>query len=397
MNPTSLHTARTEKLYESNENRYIFDFDAIVLDCLPTEKGFAVELDRTAFFPEGGGQSADEGTLGGLEIIDVQIKDGKILHFVPSPIEVGAAVHGSVDKKLRFTRMQNHSGEHVVSGLIHSLYGFENVGFHMSRGEMTVDTSAPLTEEMIDNVERHANRAVWENREIRCFYPSEDELSKIEYRSKTELEGDVRIVEIDGIDKCACCAPHVRFTGEIGSIHIKSHIKYKKGTRLTIVCGKWALDWHLTVASNAAKLSRALSAPAEEIYDAYMKKDELFSEKLGEIRELKEKLLSIRLASLSPTDQSICIFESGCDTGLLRKLVNEGVSLTSRLFAAFSAKEDGSGYAYVIGTKEGDLAPLAKQISASLGGRGGGKGPMITGYVESDEDSIRDYFYSLNI
>ena len=392
MNPTSSYLERTEKLYESNENGYTYEFDATVLDCIPEGESYFIELDRTAFFPEGGGQSADCGTLGGFPVEDVQIKDGRILHVMGEPLSIGSTVRGEIDRETRFVRMQNHSGEHIVSGIIHTLYGIENVGFHMSRGEMTVDTSAPLTDEMIAEVEKRANRAVWDNREINCYYPSPDILAELEYRSKTELSGDVRIVEIEGIDSCACCAPHVRFTGEIGSIHIKSHIKYKKGTRLTLVCGEWATEDHISLSRTAAKLSRALSAPAEEIYDAFMKKEAFISEKLGEIRELKEKLLSMRLASLSHTDESICVFEDGCDAGLLRKLVNEGVHLTEKLFAAFSKKEDGSGYTYVIGTKEGDLSPLAKEISASLGGRGGGKGPMITGFVESNEEKIREFF-----
>ena len=392
MNPNSSYLARTEKLYENNEDGYVFEFDATVLDCFAEGEDYFIELDRTAFFPEGGGQSADEGSVGGVSVKDVQIRDGKIFHVTSEPIAKGTAVFGSINKELRFARMQNHSGEHVVSGIIHRLYGIENVGFHMSRSEMTVDTSAPISEEMIREVEKRANRAVWENRVINCFYPDAELLSSIDYRSKTELSGDVRIVEIDGIDSCACCAPHVRFTGEIGSIHVKSYIKYKKGTRLTLVCGEWATRDYMALSDTAAKLSRSLSAPAEEIYDAFMKKEALLSEKMGEIRDLREKLLSMRLASLSPTDESICIFEDGCDAGLLRKLVNEGVGLTSKLFAAFSRKEDGSGYAYVIGTREGDLSSLAKELSASLGGRGGGKGPMITGFVESNEEKIREFF-----
>ena len=391
MKPQTSYHGRTEKLYESNTDGYIYEFDATVLSCAPDGELFLIELDKTAFFPEGGGQSADEGHLGGQTVRDVQISDGSILHSVGAPIEVGTKVHGAIDKDLRFARMQNHSGEHIVSGIIHRLYGAENVGFHMSRGEMTVDTSAPLTDDMIKEVELEANRAVWENREIRCFYPSKDQLDQIEYRSKTELSGDVRIVEIDGIDKCACCAPHVRYTGEIGSIHVKEHIKYKKGTRLTLVCGGWAHRDYLSLSETAARLSRRLSAPPEEIFDAFMKKEELLSEKLSEIRELREKLLSLRLSSLTPTEGSICIFEKGCDTGMLRKLVNEGVRLTGKYFAAFSERE-GGGYSYVIGAAEGDLSSLAKQMSAELGGRGGGKGPMITGYVESDEEKIRNYF-----
>ena len=391
MNPTSAYLGLTEKLYENNENGYIFEFDARVIDSFAYKEGFAAILDRTAFFPEGGGQSADEGELDGEAVTDVRIKDGKILHLMNVPLEAGKAVRGKINADLRFARMQNHSGEHIVSGLLHSLYGIENVGFHMSRGEMTIDTSEPLTDEMIKNIELLANRAVWANKEIKCFYPDAETLKKMTYRSKIELSGDVRIVEVDGVDKCACCAPHVRRTGEIGSIHIKSSIKYKKGARLVIVCGEWAMRDHSALTDTAAKLSRALSAPAEEIYEAFMKKEELLSEKLGEMRVLKERLLSLRLSSLSYTDESICIFEDGCDSGLLRKLVNDGLHLTGKLFAAFSARDVG-GYAYVVGTKEGDLAPLAKDISVSLGGRGGGKGPMITGYVESDEEKIREFF-----
>lgn len=394
MNPLSSYLSRTEKLYENSSLGYIYEFSATVLDCIKAEDAFAIELDRTAFFPEGGGQSADEGELGGLQVKDVRIKDGKILHFVNDSLRIGSIVRGKVYEEIRFPRMQNHSGEHIVSGLLHSLYGIENVGFHMSRNEMTVDTSSPLTSEMIKIIEIEANRAVWANKEIVCLYPEKSELATMEYRSKVELAGDVRIVEIDGIDKCACCAPHVRRTGEIGAIHIKSHIKYKKGTRLTLVCGEWAVNDHFTLTETADKLSRALSAPTEEIYDAFMKKEALLSEKLGEIRALKEKLLSIRLSSLTPTDKSICIFEDGCDSGLLRKLVNDGLHLAGGLFAAFSPKETG-GYAYVIGAKEGDLSSLAKDISASLGGRGGGKGPMITGFVESNEEKIKEYFENI--
>ena len=391
MNPTSSFLARTEKLFENNQDGYIYDFDATVIDCFPLGKQFALELDRTAFFPEGGGQIADEGEINSIKVNDVKIVDGKILHLLEKAIPTGTVIHGSIDPALRFKRMQNHSGEHIVSGLLHSTYGIENVGFHMSRNEMTIDTSAPLTEEMIESIERAANRAVFENRAIKTYYPSKDELSALEYRSKTELSGEVRIVEIDGIDKCACCAPHVRFTGEIGVIHIKSFIKYKKGTRLTLACGSDALDYYISLSKTATLMSRELSAPTEELFSALKAKEDQLSRALGALSEAKEKLLDMRLASIEPTEQSICVFEDGCDAGLLRKLVNKGVSLTSGVFAAFSKKEDGS-YLYVIGAKEGELSPLAKDISQALGGRGGGKGTMITGFVESDEEKIKEYF-----
>ena len=391
MNPSSSYLGRTEKLYENNDSGYAYEFDASVIDCFPIEDAFALELDRTAFFPEGGGQKADEGTINGICVKDVKIIDGKILHIVETAVPKGTAVRGALDSTLRFKRMQNHSGEHIISGLLHSLYGIENVGFHMSQNEMTIDTIAPLTEDMAEVIERAANRAVFENRAIKTFYPSKDELSSMEYRSKTELSGEVRIVEIDGVDKCACCAPHLRFTGEIGVIHIKSFIKYKKGSRLILACGSDALDDYISLSKTTSLMSRELSAPVEELFSALKAKEEQLSRALGALSEAKEKLLDLRLSSIEQTDKSICVFEDGCDAGLLRKLVNKGVSLTSKVFAAFSKKDDGS-YLYVIGSREGDLSPLAKDISQTLGGRGGGKGTMITGFVEADEDSINKFF-----
>ena len=391
MNPTSSYLERTEKLFENHTDGYVYDFTATVIYSFAVNDSFAIELDRTAFFPEGGGQSADEGFIDGIKVNDVQIVDGKILHFVEKEIPTHKQVKCEVNGDIRFRRMQNHSGEHIVSGLLHSLFGIENVGFHMSRNEMTIDTSAPLTEDMINKVELLANRAVFENRAIKTYYPDADSLSAIEYRSKTELSGNVRIVEIDGIDKCACCAPHVRFTGEIGVIHIKSFIKYKKGTRLVLVCGGDALDDYISLSRTASLMSRELSAPVEDLFSALKAKEEQLSAALGALREAKEKLLDIKLDSIKRSDGNICVFEDGCDSGMLRKLVNKGVSLAGGVFAAFSKKEEG-GYLYVIGAKDGDLSSLAKDMRENLGGKGGGKGPMITGFVESSEENIKEYF-----
>ncbi len=391
MNPSTSFLGRTEKLYENNDGGYVYEFDATVIDCFTMGSSFALELDKTAFFPEGGGQSADEGLINGIIVEDVRIVDGKILHLVEKAMPVGEKVRGEVDSDVRFRRMQNHSGEHIVSGLLHSLFGIENVGFHMSKNEMTIDTSAPLSEAMINEIELMANRTVFENRAIKTYYPDALALSSMEYRSKAELSGDVRIVEIDGIDKCACCAPHVRFTGEIGVIHIKSFIKYKKGSRLILVCGSDALDDYISLSKNATLMSRELSVPVEDLFSALKAKEEQLSAALGALREAKEKLLDTKLSSIQSTDGNICVFEDGCDGGLLRKLVNRGVSLAGGVFAAFSKRESG-GYLYVIGTKEGDLSALALHMSLSLGGKGGGKGPMITGFVESDEETIKNFF-----
>ena len=389
MNPQSAYLNRTEKLYEADG--LLSKFEAIVLACEEKDGAFDVELDRTAFFPEGGGQDSDIGVLGGVEVNHVRTENGKIWHTLKAPLTVGETVEGAIDFPLRRRRMQNHGGEHIISGLIYANFGIGNVGFHMSEGEITIDTASPVTEEMLEKIETLANRAVWENRPIRCYYPTPDELSALPYRSKTELDGDVRIVEIDGCDTCACCAPHFPTTAPIGLIHIKSFIKYKKGSRLTVACGEDALNNYRAIAKEAREIAKLYSTVPEEIHGAVLHREEAFSDKLRELSELKERLLAEKLRSLSATDGNICMIENGCDASLLRKLVNDGVSLVGGVFAAFS--DNGrSGYNYVVGTKEGDLSTLAAKMRESLGGRGGGKGTMISGFVESDEKTIRAFF-----
>lgn len=389
MNPQSAYEERTEKIYETDGLCY--EFEATVLECIEENGEFLVELDRTAFFPEGGGQGSDVGFLGESPVSFVEIKDGRIFHHTADRLGVGDTAHGRIDWRLRRRRMQNHGAEHIVSGLIHSLFSIENAGFHMSENEFTIDTAAPLDGEMVEKVERLANEAVWENRAIRCYYPSAEEFEALEYRSKTELSGKVRIVEVEGYDRCACCAPHLDFTGQIGVIRIKNFIKYKKGTRLTLAAGEDALDNYKRLASAASSVARMYSSVPEDIYEAVLGREEFISSKLAELHSAREKLLGLRLSGIEPTDKNICIFEDGCDSGLLRKLVNDGVELTTGIFVALSDNERG-GYNYFAGIKKGDLSSLAAEMRKTLGGKGGGKGTMISGFVEADRESIVSFF-----
>ena len=405
MNPQSAFSHRTERLYEYNENN-IFEFDAKVIGCAPTENGlFSVELDRTAFFPEGGGQYCDTGILRAsdgteAEVIHVDISNGSILHTVTARFPEGVSVTGTLNKEKRLRRMQNHSGEHIISGLLHSLYGIENAGFHMTEGEaneITIDTDSPLTEDMLKAVETAANKAVLENRRILCYYPSPDELDKIEYRSKTELHGEIRLVEIEGIDVCACCAPHVARTGEIGAIHVKSFMKYKHGTRITAVCGEDALDYFRMTADVASSIARLYSTKPEDAYSAVLRSEEFIKDKLAEIRSLREAVLDFKLKEIAATvtdrNASICIFEKDCDAALMRKIVNKGMNLTNGCFAVFSRV--GDTMHYTVGAEKHDLSSLAPRICQELGGKGGGKGNMITGACRGDEQTIRSFFDSL--
>ena len=394
MNPQSAYAERTEKLYEVDG--LLFDFDATVIAAEVCGELFRVELDRTAFFPEGGGQDSDVGSLNDAAVSFVEISDGRIWHLVDKAFTAGDRVHGRVNSALRLRRMQNHGAEHIISGLIFSLYGISNAGFHMSRSEFTIDTAAPLDAEMLKRVELLANGIIRENRKINCYYPDEETLASLEYRSKTELSGKVRIVEIEGCDRCACCAPHLDFTGQIGLVHIKNFIKYKKGVRLTVAAGEDALDDYLLLSAQACEIGRLYSVQPSEIHEAVLKREKAFSEKLGEMRGLRERLLSSRIANLEKTEGNICIFEDGCDSGLLRKLVNQGIEFAGGVFAAFSRNERG-GFNFVIGAKSGSLSALASEIRASLGGKGGGSGQMITGFVDAGKDDIEDFFKTFKL
>lgn len=405
MNPQSAYSHRTTRLYENNENN-VFDFEALVIDCFPIDGGYGVELDRTAFFPEGGGQYCDTGIIdsNGLsaQVSYVGITDGRILHTSDKPLRIGDKIKASIDTEKRRRRMQNHSGEHIISGLLHSVYGIENAGFHMTEGEIneiTIDTTAPLDRAMLDRIEKMANRAVLDNRLIKCYYPSPEELVSIEYRSKTELEGEIRLVEIEGIDICACCAPHVARTGEIGPIHIKSYMKYKRGTRITVVCGEDALDYFRTVAAASSDIARLYSTRPEEAYSAVLRREEYIKEKLAELYSVRQRNLEYRLSEIKEkiTDrsESICIFEEGCDAGLMRKLANDGMTLTDGCFAVFS--RDGDAFRYTVASEHRDLSELSALIRSRLGGKGGGKGNMITGLCTASHEEILEFFKGITL
>ena len=407
MNPQSAYSHRTERLYEQNESN-VFEFTATVIDCIRTDDGlFAVELDRTAFFPEGGGQYSDTGIIvtgNGTEVnvLRVDVSDGRILHTVSNEISQGSIITAALDKDKRLRRMQNHSGEHIISGLLHSLYGIENAGFHMTEGrvnEITIDTAAPLTDEMLRRVEALANKAVLENRRIICYYPSPELLETVEYRSKTELSGEIRLVEIEGIDVCACCAPHVTRTGEIGPIVIKSFMKYKRGVRITAVCGEDALEYLRMAADSVSAIARMYSTQPEEAYSSVLRREELIKDKLAEIYSLRRELLEYKLkdiaASVTDRSKSICVFEAGCDASLMRNMVNEGVKLTDACFAVFS--EEGETIRYTVGSRDRDLSSLSSRMRDELDCKGGGKGTMISGICHAGKERIIDFFESLSL
>ena len=378
----------TEKLYYPNP--YQFHFNARVLSCAQGKDGYWVELDRTAFFPEEGGQYADTGRLDGILVTDVQEKAGVIYHLAASSLPVGAEVTGEIDEKQRLRKMQNHTGEHIVSGLFHSLYGLSNVGFHLGHDDVTIDLSGELIREDLCRVEYLANEAIWKNLPVRAEFPSPEALETLEYRSKLELTENVRIVTIAGYDVCACCAPHVAFTGEVGQIKLLDFVRYKGGVRIHMLCGMDALaDYHARYQADAA-ISAKLTAPQKEIAQAVDRLHAELQEKKQLIAQLQGALAEELIRNLSPGDAPALFFENRLDIPARRALVNGAAA--KRPIAALFAGDDQSGYAFLIACQQGDLRSFAKELTSALGGKGGGSPTMVQGSLTATRREIEEYF-----
>lgn len=379
----------TEKLYYKDS--HCFEFTALVLDCRETARGPALILDRTAFFPEGGGQLADTGSLGAVKVLDVHEKEGEILHYCDGPLMPGERVEGRLDAEQRLVRMQNHSGEHVVSGLAHKLFGCENVGFHMGEDFVTIDFDRELSREQLMEIETLANRAVREDLPVSCTFPEPEALKSLEYRSKLELTENVRIVEIPGVDRCACCAPHVERTGEIGLIKVLDWERHRGGVRLSLACGMLALRDYRVKQENVSAISQALSAKRHETAAAVERL-------LQEQQKSKERIaaLSLELARYMAEDRegtegNICVFDSVLDEVALRELVNLLMEKCRGIAAAFSG-DDRRGYRYIMGSRELDMRSLAKELNSLIEGRGGGKARMIQGSASASAAAIAAVF-----
>ena len=378
----------TEKLYYIDGDTR--EFTARVLKCTPENGAWSVELDSTAVFPGGGGQEDDTGTINGLPIIGMREEDETVYHILPAPVEEGSTVTGTVDWTLRFPRMQGHSGEHIFSGTVHRLYGGENVGFHMGAGAMTIDFSVELTAEQLERCELEANRAVWSNLPVNSLLPDADTLAHMEYRSKKELTGRVRIVEIPGVDMCACCAPHVKHTGEIGAIKVLDSMRHRGGTRISLICGEAAWRDYAELHRVNAHVSALLSAKRLETDAAVERVMRESEEKYAEVTRLRREVLSLKAAAIPETEGNICLFEPDMDMVTLRELVNAGVAKCTGVCTAFSG-EDGA-YKYIIGSASCDLRAAAKEINAAISGRGGGSAAMIQGTSTATREVLEAYF-----
>ena len=386
----------TEQLYY--QDSYIKDFEAVVLSCIPNGNHFEAVLDRTAFFPEGGGQCADTGVLHienrEIQVFDVQERNGEIIHFIDKEILPGQTVIGELDFQERFSKMQQHTGEHIISGIVHRRFGYENVGFHLGKEEVTMDYDGPLTPEELRSIEYEANQVVAENREIRAYFPGTEELEKIPYRSKKELQGKIRIVEIQDCDICACCAPHVKTTGNVGLIKITNAIRYKGGMRLWIACGMRALEDYNQKEASVVQISNMLSAKQQEVTDAVKRLTEEIQQLKEKAAKMQERLVmgyleSEKEALKENPNANLLLFEKELDAVAMRNFVNAGMELTKGVCGVFIGDEK-QGFRYVLGSS-GDIREIGKKLNEAFQGKGGGKPPMIQGSLVGEEKKIREF------
>lgn len=380
----------TEKLYYSDS--HLREFDALVLSCAEEKDRWAVTLDRTAFFPEGGGQSGDIGVLGEAQVLDTREKDGVIVHFCDRPLMEGSAVHGVLDWETRFTRMQCHSGEHIVSGLAHSLWGCENVGFHMAPAAVTLDFDRELSAAQLAELEKKANAVVWDDRPIRCSFPDAEVLAAMTYRQKKALSGDIRIVEVEGVDRCACCAPHVSRTGEIGLIRFADAMRHRGGIRITMQAGAMAYTTAVSHGESISALSRLFSAPRDALLPAAERLFADLESVKGRCAALERQYVLRRAADVSVSDGNLCLLEAeGMSSAAMRELCEALMDKCSGMAGVFSGSDAG-GYKYVIGSRHIDLRRTARDINAAIGGRGGGSREMIQGSAAASAEVICAFF-----
>ncbi len=372
------------------EDSHLKEFDAVVCSCMPDGKRYRIVLDKTAFFPEGGGQYADTGYLGEVKVLDVRQKEDIVYHITEEPLKEGEKVHGKINWEERFEKMQQHSGEHIVSGLIHEQFGYNNVGFHLGSDYCTLDFDGPITREQLKEIEKRANRAVFENVDVLVSYPSKEELETLDYRSKIEIEGQVRIVTVCGYDVCACCAPHVKKSGEIGLIKLVDMMNYKGGERITMLCGYRALSDYDRKDESCKAISAALCAKETEVSQAvdHLKEDQAALK--NKLDSLQHKIIRYMAQEVDVTKETVTVFDKELSGNAPRELMNQLLTRGARVCAVF-AGTDSDGYRYVIGSHEADVRPLCKMLNEKFAGRGGGKPEMVQGSLKGGKEAVKKF------
>ena len=377
----------TIKLYY--QDPFLCQFEATVLDCAADKKQWKLILDRTAFYPEGGGQGADHGTLGEAKVLDVHEKDGVIYHTCDRPLPVGETVTGRIDWARRFDHMQQHSGEHIVSGMLCGTYHCDNTGFHMGADVVTIDYNADIPWEGVLDIERRANRYIWENHPIVIRYPSPEELVTLPYRSKKALEGPVRITEFPGADMCACCGTHVTTSGQVGLVKFIGWQKFRDGVRLELLCGQRALDCLAAGWEQARQIGQALSVKPQSAFAAVSRLQE-------ELLSLKEKTARLEEADFAHTAAqyrgagSVLHIAEPLDGDGARRLCDAIAKAAGGRCAVFAGRD--GDYRYAVIESGGDLRQFIKDMNTALHGRGGGRDGFAQGSAACTAEELRAFF-----
>ncbi len=379
----------TRKLYY--EDCHLRSFTATVTGCEQANKGFKITLDATAFYPEGGGQACDTGVLDDIHVLDVRERGGEVVHLCDGPLAVGQQVTGAIDWQHRFDQMQQHTGEHILSGLIHAKYGYHNVGFHMGKGTVEVDFDGPIPPEGLAELERLANEAVWADIPVQWSIPQPQELAQTVYRSKKALDWPVRIVQVPGYDSCACCGVHVARTGEIGLIKILSATKFHEGVRLEMLCGRKAYEYMCRVYDQNRQVSQCFSAKILQTGDAARQMAEQLAEEKYRRAGLEKRVFQ-SIAAGYAGQGDVVHFEEGLTPGSVRELADAVAESCGGIAAIFSPGSSGCSLCLI--AKEQDVRPLGTALIKALEGRGGGKPGCFQGSVKASRDRIESFLKS---
>ena len=382
----------TRKLYY--EDSLLRQFSAAVTECREEKGGYAVILDATAFYPEGGGQAADTGMLGGARVLDVREAEGQVIHLCDQPLQVGSTVEGVLDWQHRFDLMQQHTGEHLVSGEIHRRYGFHNVGFHMGSEYITIDFDGPVPPEALPEIEKAVNALIWQDKPVWCGYPSEEELPGIPYRTKRPIPWPVRIVRIPEGDICACCGVHVPSTGQVGFVKLFSCVKFHQGVRIEMACGSRALQLLNGAWEQNKQVSQAFSAKVFETGEAARRMNAQLAEEKFRSAGLQKQIFANAAEACRDAGDVLCIRED-----LTPAQVRELAEMLGTVCGGTAAVLSGQPgkYDVCLARPGGDVRALGQNMNLALNGRGGGRNGFFQGTVQADLPQVREFFSAFRV
>lgn len=390
----------TERLYQKDV--YLREADLTVTEVREYKGKMQVACESTIFFPEGGGQLCDLGTLGGVAVTDVKEdkETGTVWHTVADAagFDPGKTVKAVLDWQRRFDHMQMHCGEHILSGRFHELFGVENHGFHMGEDYMTIDMLAkdgsPITDEMISQAELAANEVIWRNVPVvTTWFDTAEEALSMPVRKEIKFGEDISVVTVGSVDApldcCACCGTHPSTTGQVGLVTVLKAENYKGMTRMTIKAGRPAFEEARTRSKIASQLAQKYSTEVSTLLDREAANDAKNDEVRRELSELKSALSKqeeekLREA-LPKTEGSLAVFRyplmSADD---LQSMARKAEDIFTKPSALFSEKDK----TVVLATPGTPAAgQLVKDYAGMYGGKGGGSKTLARAIFSKKADA----------